>query len=103
MAQVSAMLAKAPLTTDNPAETATQGVKIMTITPSTVNNIARKLPAQETIEYISSLAEQIEQATAAKKFGSSKDDLVWGFSLAASIRDPEFWRKMDTVLHFSFR
>ncbi len=75
----------------------------MTITSTTVNNIARKIPSPEAMEYLSSLAEQIEQATVAKKFGSSKDDLAMGFSLAASIRDPEFWRKMDTILHYSFR
>lgn len=76
------------------------------LSPTTIHRLAGQMATrngQESREYSASLAEQIEMATVAGKFGTNDEGREFGLSLAASLRDPIFWQKVDTLLHYSFR
>ena len=75
----------------------------MALSSTTIKNIADKADRPESQLKMQTLASQIRAANSAKKFGSSPLSQNFGESLAASLCDPLFWKKVDILLRFPFK
>ena len=75
----------------------------MALSSTTIKSIADKSDRPEALLKMQSLASQIRAATSAKKFGSTSLSISFGESLAASLCDPLFWKKVDILLRFPFK
>ncbi len=74
----------------------------MRVGSSTVQNIVRRWNRDETRECVASMSREITNAAENGKFGRSDADIDVGLSLAASLRDPIFWQKLDILFNWSF-
>ena len=74
----------------------------MRIDSSTAHDIVRRWSRDETHECVISMSREIAEAAENGKFGRNDADIDCGLSLAASLRDPIFWRKLEILLGWRF-
>ena len=72
------------------------------ISMSVTSTIVNRLGRDETQEKMMAMSQQMRQSALNGQFGRSTSDVETGLSLAASLRDPIFWKKLDLLLHYRF-
>lgn len=70
------------------------------------SSIARRLvdrwDREETRETVSAMSQELSNAAKSGKFGHSDAGVKFGYSLAASVKDPIFLDKVATLLNWRF-
>ena len=74
----------------------------MRVDSSTAYNIIRRWDREETQDVVSAMSREMGDAAEGGKFGRSDADIDVGLSLAASLRDPIFWKKLNILLSYRF-
>lgn len=74
----------------------------MRIDSSTAHTVLQRWDREETQEMISDMSRELIRAAENGKFGRNDYDIDLGRSLAASIRDPIFWEKIEILLGYRF-
>lgn len=74
----------------------------MRVDSSTAYNITRRWGREETQDAVSAMSMEMKEDAEHGKFGRSDADIDLGLSLAASLRDPIFWKKLNILLGYRF-
>ena len=68
----------------------------------TAQQLVKRWDREDTAEIVSAMSKELKMATEHGKFGRSDDDMNFGYSLAASVRDPIFLQKYAALLDWRF-
>lgn len=74
----------------------------MRVDASLAHNILQRWDRDETHELIGDMSRELMRATENGKFGRNDYSMDLGYSLAASVKDPIFWAKIELLLQFRF-
>ena len=70
----------------------------MRVDASTVHKIVQRWNREETQDLIKDLSRDLARSAEDGRFGRNDYAIDLGLSLAASLRDPIFWNKVDILL-----
>ena len=74
----------------------------MRVDSSMAHSVLQRWDKEETKELISDMAREMSRAAENGQFGRNDYDVDVGRSLAASLRDPIFWGKIEILLNYRF-
>ncbi len=74
----------------------------MRVDASLAHTILQRWDREETRELIGDMSRELVRATDGGKFGRNEYAMDLGYSIAASVRDPIFWAKLEMLLGYRF-
>lgn len=74
----------------------------MRVDPTIVHKIVQRWDREETQGMITEMSRELTRAAESGKIGRNDYAVDLGLSLAASVRDPIFWNKVEMLLCYRF-